>query len=43
MSNDEDYLKDQIPCWLTYTNQTSHDIINKTFIVPQCSQELLKG
>ncbi|MGT2949495.1 tRNA uridine-5-carboxymethylaminomethyl(34) synthesis enzyme MnmG [Streptococcus devriesei] len=29
MSKDEDYLQDQIPCWLTYTNQTSHDIINK--------------
>lgn len=29
MSKDEDYLKDQIPCWLTYTNQSSHDIINK--------------
>lgn len=29
MSKDEDYLQNQIPCWLTYTNQTSHDIINK--------------
>ncbi|EHJ52779.1 tRNA uridine-5-carboxymethylaminomethyl(34) synthesis enzyme MnmG [Streptococcus macacae] len=28
-SKEEDYLKDQIPCWLTYTNQNSHDIINK--------------
>ena len=27
-SRDEDYLKDQIPCWLTYTNSHSHEIIN---------------
>ncbi|MBK4773469.1 tRNA uridine-5-carboxymethylaminomethyl(34) synthesis enzyme MnmG [Streptococcus rubneri] len=27
-SRDEDYLKDQIPCWLTYTNSQSHEIIN---------------
>ncbi|HGQ0414735.1 TPA: tRNA uridine-5-carboxymethylaminomethyl(34) synthesis enzyme MnmG [Streptococcus pneumoniae] len=26
-SRDEDYVKDQVPCWLTYTNGTSHDII----------------
>ncbi|NYS32195.1 tRNA uridine-5-carboxymethylaminomethyl(34) synthesis enzyme MnmG [Streptococcus danieliae] len=26
-SKDEDYLKDQVPCWLTYTNQDSHQII----------------
>lgn len=28
LSKDEDYLKDQIPCWLTYTNADSHAIIN---------------
>ena len=27
MSKDEDYLKDQIPCWLTYTNENTHNII----------------
>ncbi|MGZ7236590.1 FAD-dependent oxidoreductase, partial [Streptococcus pyogenes] len=27
-SKDEDYLQDQIPCWLTYTNESSHEIIN---------------
>lgn len=27
-SRDEDYVKDQIPCWLTYTNSQSHEIIN---------------
>lgn len=26
-SSDEDYVKDQVPCWLTYTNGTSHEII----------------
>ena len=26
-SCDEDYVKDQVPCWLTYTNGTSHEII----------------
>ena len=26
-SHDEDYVKDQVPCWLTYTNGTSHEII----------------
>lgn len=26
-SLDEDYVKDQVPCWLTYTNGTSHEII----------------
>ncbi|HEY0221319.1 MAG TPA: tRNA uridine-5-carboxymethylaminomethyl(34) synthesis enzyme MnmG [Lactovum miscens] len=29
MSRDEDYNYDQIPCWLTYTNMTSHDIIRQ--------------
>lgn len=23
-----EYIRDQIPCWLTYTNQQTHDIIN---------------
>ena len=26
-SRDEDYVKDQVPCWLTYTNGASHEII----------------
>ncbi|HGI3876952.1 TPA: tRNA uridine-5-carboxymethylaminomethyl(34) synthesis enzyme MnmG [Streptococcus agalactiae] len=29
MSRDEDYITDQVPCWLTYTNTLSHDIINQ--------------
>ena len=27
-SRDEDYLKDQISCWMTYTNPVTHEIIN---------------
>ena len=27
MSSDENYLKDQIPCWLTYTTENSHTIL----------------
>lgn len=26
---DENYLKDQIPCWLTYTNPSTHEIIRE--------------
>ncbi|MDR2833701.1 MAG: tRNA uridine-5-carboxymethylaminomethyl(34) synthesis enzyme MnmG [Streptococcaceae bacterium] len=26
-SKDSDYLKEQVSCWLTYTNETSHSII----------------
>ncbi|WP_270335688.1 tRNA uridine-5-carboxymethylaminomethyl(34) synthesis enzyme MnmG [Streptococcus macedonicus] len=43
MSNDEDYLKDQIPCWLTYTNQTSHDIINKNLYRAPMFSGIVKG
>ena len=27
-SRDEDYLKDQVSCWMTYTNRHTHKIIN---------------
>ena len=27
-SRDEDYLKDQVSCWMTYTNRYTHKIIN---------------
>ena len=27
LSKDEDYLTEQIPCWLTYTSKTTHEII----------------
>ena len=28
-SNDADYLRDQISCWMTYTNPVTHEIINE--------------
>ena len=43
MSKDEDYLKDQIPCWLTYTNQNSHDIINKNLYRAPMFSGIVKG
>lgn len=43
MSKDEDYLKDQIPCWLTYTNQTSHDIITKNLYRAPMFSGIVKG
>ena len=43
LSRDEDYLKDQIPCWLTYTNQSSHDIINKNLYRAPMFSGVVKG
>lgn len=43
MSKDEDYLKDQVPCWLTYTNQNSHDIINKNLYRAPMFSGIVKG
>ncbi|EHI70531.1 tRNA uridine-5-carboxymethylaminomethyl(34) synthesis enzyme MnmG [Streptococcus ictaluri] len=43
MSKDEDYLQDQIPCWLTYTNQTSHDIINQNLHRAPMFSGIVKG
>ncbi len=43
MSKDEDYLKNQIPCWLTYTNQNSHDIINKNLYRAPMFSGIVKG
>ena len=28
-TKDEDYLKNQVSCWMTYTNKTTHRIINQ--------------
>ncbi|WEV70864.1 tRNA uridine-5-carboxymethylaminomethyl(34) synthesis enzyme MnmG [Lactobacillus sp. ESL0785] len=28
-SRDEDYLRNQVSCWMTYTNQATHQIINE--------------
>ncbi|MGT2755214.1 tRNA uridine-5-carboxymethylaminomethyl(34) synthesis enzyme MnmG [Streptococcus ovis] len=43
LSKDEDYLQDQIPCWLTYTNQTSHDIINSNLHRAPMFSGIVKG
>lgn len=43
LSNDEDYLQEQIPCWLTYTNQTSHDIITKNLYRAPMFSGIVKG
>ncbi len=43
LSKDEDYLQDQIPCWLTYTNQTSHDIINRNLHRAPMFSGIVKG
>lgn len=43
MSKDADYLKNQIPCWLTYTNQTSHDIINQNLYRAPMFSGIVKG
>ena len=42
-SRDEDYLKDQIPCWLTYTNSQSHEIINSNLYRAPMFTGVVKG
>ncbi|KXT77806.1 tRNA uridine-5-carboxymethylaminomethyl(34) synthesis enzyme MnmG [Streptococcus sp. DD13] len=43
LSKDEDYLQDQIPCWLTYTNQSSHDLINRNLHRAPMFSGIVKG
>ncbi|MCS4487954.1 tRNA uridine-5-carboxymethylaminomethyl(34) synthesis enzyme MnmG [Streptococcus sciuri] len=43
LSKDENYLTNQIPCWLTYTNQISHDIINKNLYRAPMFSGIVKG
>lgn len=43
LSKDEDYLQDQIPCWLTYTNTTSHEIINSNLHRAPLFSGIVKG
>ncbi|HFI0618041.1 TPA: tRNA uridine-5-carboxymethylaminomethyl(34) synthesis enzyme MnmG [Streptococcus suis] len=43
LSKDEDYLQDQIPCWLTYTNATSHEIINSNLHRAPMFSGIVKG
>lgn len=43
LSKDEDYLKDQVPCWLTYTNAQSHEIINSNLHRAPMFSGIVKG
>ncbi|HEM4827477.1 TPA: tRNA uridine-5-carboxymethylaminomethyl(34) synthesis enzyme MnmG [Streptococcus suis] len=43
LSKDEGYLQDQIPCWLTYTNATSHEIINSNLHRAPMFSGIVKG
>ena len=42
-SKDEDYLKDQVPCWLTYTNAESHEIIQNNLHRAPMFSGVVKG
>lgn len=43
LSKDDNYLQDQIPCWLTYTNATSHEIINSNLHRAPMFSGIVKG
>ncbi|MGQ7336686.1 tRNA uridine-5-carboxymethylaminomethyl(34) synthesis enzyme MnmG [Streptococcus suis] len=43
LSKDEDYLQEQIPCWLTYTNANSHEIINSNLHRAPMFSGIVKG
>lgn len=42
-SRDEDYVKDQVPCWLTYTNGHSHEIIQNNLHRAPMFTGIVKG
>ena len=42
-SRDEDYVKDQVPCWLTYTNAESHEIIQNNLHRAPMFSGVVKG
>ena len=42
-SHDEDYVKDQVPCWLTYTNGHSHEIIQNNLHRAPMFTGVIKG
>ena len=42
-SRDEDYVKDQVPCWLTYTNTSTHEIIDKNLGRSAMYSGVIKG
>lgn len=39
----KDFVKDQIPCWLTYTNQNTHNIIDKNLGRSAMYSGVIKG
>ncbi|KKF90474.1 tRNA uridine-5-carboxymethylaminomethyl(34) synthesis enzyme MnmG [Lactococcus petauri] len=43
LSKDEDYLTEQIPCWLTYTNKTTHEIIQENLHRAPMFSGIIKG
>ncbi|MEQ9764676.1 tRNA uridine-5-carboxymethylaminomethyl(34) synthesis enzyme MnmG [Streptococcus jiangjianxini] len=43
MSKDEDYITDQVDCWLTYTNETSHDLIKENLHRAPMFSGVVKG
>ncbi|AUW97452.1 tRNA uridine-5-carboxymethylaminomethyl(34) synthesis enzyme MnmG [Streptococcus pluranimalium] len=43
MSKDEDYITDQVDCWLTYTNADSHDLIKKNLHRAPMFSGVVKG
>lgn len=43
LSKDENYLKNQIPCWLTYTSSNSHAIIRKNLHRAPMFSGIVKG
>ena len=42
-SRDGDYVKDQVPCWLTYTNAESHEIIQNNLHRAPMFSGIVKG
>ncbi|MGV3061345.1 tRNA uridine-5-carboxymethylaminomethyl(34) synthesis enzyme MnmG [Streptococcus hyovaginalis] len=43
MSKDEDYITNQVDCWLTYTNEISHDLIRDNLHRAPMFSGIVKG
>lgn len=43
LSKDEDYLTEQIPCWLTYTSKITHEIIQENLHRAPMFSGIVKG